>query len=55
MLRTWSDRSGQHQVQAKYLGTEQGKVKLERTDGKVIFVPVESLSEADQRFLGAAK
>ena len=55
VVRAWTDRSGQHQVQAKYLGMEEGKVKLERTDGKVILVPVESLSEADQRFIGAAR
>lgn len=52
-VRTWTDRSGQHQIQAKFLGIEDGKVKLEKTDGKIILVPIKSLSEADQRFIGA--
>jgi len=29
-------------------------VKLERPDGTVIRVPISTLSEADQRFLGVA-
>ncbi len=52
ILRVWTDRSGRHQVQAKCLGLEDGKVRLERVDGKRILVPVSALSEADQRFLG---
>ena len=52
MLRMWTDRSGRHQVQAKYLGLEDGKVRLERADGKIILTPLSALSEADQRFLG---
>lgn len=55
VLRVWTDRSGQHQTQAKYLGMENGKVKLEKADGNVVLVPLESLSEADQRFIGAAQ
>jgi hypothetical protein len=54
-LREWTDRSGLHKVQAKYLGTEDGKVRLEKADGAVISVPIESLSEADQHFIGAIK
>jgi hypothetical protein len=54
-VRTWTDRSGEHQIQAKYLGTEDGKAKLEKADGKVILVPTDSLSEADRRFIDAAK
>lgn len=55
VLRIWTDRSGRHQIQAKYRGTEDGKVKLERADGTVLSVPLEKLSEADQRFLGKAQ
>jgi hypothetical protein len=53
--RVWTDRSGQHQIQAKFLGIEDDKAKLEKPDGKVIFVPLDSLSEADQRFIGVAE
>jgi hypothetical protein len=51
-FRTWSDRTGQHQIQAKYLGLERGKAKLEKADGTIIYVPISSLSEPDQRFIG---
>jgi hypothetical protein len=53
VFRVWSDRTGRFQVEAKYLGTESGKVRLERRDGRVILIPVETLSEADQRFIGS--
>ena len=52
VLRVWTDRTGRHQVQAKYLGLESGKVRLQKTDGTVISVPISTLSEADQRFIG---
>jgi hypothetical protein len=29
-----------------------GKVKLEKSDGTVVRVPISTLSEADQRFFG---
>jgi hypothetical protein len=54
-FRVWTDRSGQHQIQAKFLGVEEGKVKLEKSGGKVVLVTMDSLSEADQRFIGAVR
>lgn len=55
VLRVWTDRTGKFQVQAKFLGVEAGKVKLEKPDGPVVSVPVDRPSEADQRFIGAGK
>lgn len=52
VLRTWTDASGKHKIKAHYRGMEDGKVKLEKTDGTVIQVDPESLSEKDRRFLG---
>jgi len=54
-LRTWTDRSGKFQIRAKYVATEGENVKLEKADGTVIAVPLERLSEEDQKFLGADK
>jgi hypothetical protein len=54
-LRTWTDRSGKFQIRAKYLATEGEKVKLEKADGTVLTVPLDRLSEEDQKFLGADK
>ncbi len=53
-IREWTDRSGQHHVQAKLLGVEDGQAKLEKVNGTVVFVPLEKLSEADRRFIAAA-
>lgn len=53
--RKWADDTGRFQVQAKYLGREGDKVKLEKANGKVILVPIEKLCEADRRFLDELK
>ena len=55
MLRVWTDRTGLHQVQARYVELEAGKVTLEKADGTLIHVPLNSLSEADQRFIGVVQ
>jgi S1-C subfamily serine protease len=55
MLRVWTDRSGLHQVQARYVELEGGKVTLEKADGTRIHVPISALSEADQRFIGVVQ
>ena len=49
-FRTWKSKSGKFTVRAKFRGLEDGKVKLEREDGKVIRVPLAGLSEADRQF-----
>lgn len=51
-LRVWTDKTGKHQIQAKFVGLEAGKVKLEKADGTVLRVTISTLSEADQRFIG---
>jgi hypothetical protein len=49
--RTWTDSTGKHKIEATYLGVEDNKVKLHRTDGKEIAVPLDRLSKADQEFV----
>jgi len=51
-MRTWTDRSGKHHIKAKFLGMEDGKVKLEKPNGDVIRIPPTSLSEEDRQFIG---
>lgn len=46
--RTWRDVSGKFSVIAEFKGFEQGKVKLRKTDGSEISVPLEKLSQADR-------
>jgi hypothetical protein len=50
-VRTWTDSSGKFQLQAEYVGLEGEKVRLRKSDGTVIAVPLERLSTADQQFI----
>ena len=49
--RTWSDKTGKFKVKAKLLANAEGKIKLLKEDGLVITVPIDRLSDADQKFL----
>lgn len=49
--RTWTDSSGEFTVEAEFVDFVEGKVRLKRTDGRIITVPIEKLSEADQKFV----
>ncbi|MBC8353747.1 MAG: hypothetical protein H8E66_17245 [Planctomycetes bacterium] len=49
--RTWIDSTGKHKIEATYLGVEDDKVKLHRTDGKELAVPLDRLSKADQELV----
>lgn len=50
-VRTWSSANGKFSVQAELLDVAGGKARLQKTNGKVITVPVVKLSSADRRFL----
>lgn len=45
--RTWIDSTGKHNVTAQFVMYENGAVKLKRSDGKVITVPMKKLSLGD--------
>lgn len=49
--RTWTDATGKFQVDAVYKGVKDGKVVLQKTDGRIIQVPLEVLSERDRSFV----
>ncbi|QDT33612.1 SHD1 domain-containing protein [Thalassoglobus polymorphus] len=49
--RTWSDATGRFKIEAKLVSQKDGKVKLERTDGKSVEIDITKLSEADQKYL----
>ncbi len=49
--RTWTDATGQLEVEAEYLTVEAGKVWLLRYDGRVFGVRPESLSQADRDYV----
>jgi len=53
--RLWSDDSGSFQVYAQLVSLKDDQVVIQRDDGKVLNVPVERLSEADQAFIQAIR
>jgi hypothetical protein len=51
LARTWSDASGKFKVDADLVSVDENQVTLRRTDGKVVHLPIDKLSQADQDFL----
>jgi hypothetical protein len=49
--RIWTDRSGQHKIEAEMVGFQDGQVHLKKTDGSGIKIALEQLSAADQEFV----
>lgn len=47
-MRTWTDSTGKFKLDAKLIAVENGNVKLERPDGKIVTMPLDKLSPADQ-------
>ncbi len=54
-LRTWADASGNYSVEARLVKVEGGRVHLKRADGTTIQVPIDRLSDVDQRYLADRK
>ncbi|NQT40436.1 MAG: peptidoglycan DD-metalloendopeptidase family protein [Planctomycetes bacterium] len=48
VLRTWTDGSGEHRLRAVFVDTAEGKVRLKKSDGTIITVPLDKLSPADR-------
>lgn len=51
-IRTWTDASGQHKIEAELVGVQAGKVTLKRADGTTITLGLNQLSAPDQALLG---
>jgi len=49
--RVWTDSTGKHQIEALYGGLVGGKVRLKKADGRIVQLPLERLSSADQDFV----
>ena len=49
--RRWTDSTGKHKVLAIFRGVASGKVTLEKSDGSKVTLPLERLSEADQKWV----
>ncbi len=47
-VRTWTDKTGQFKVEATFLGVEGTTVRLQRSDGRSMSIPLDRLSAQDQ-------
>ncbi|MCE9547454.1 MAG: hypothetical protein K8T25_18435 [Planctomycetia bacterium] len=53
-LRLWINDTGEHHLEAQLIAVDGPNVRLKRKDGKVIAVPLDKLSAADQEYVKAA-
>ncbi|MEI8376080.1 MAG: SHD1 domain-containing protein [Planctomycetota bacterium] len=51
LARTWTDSTGTHKVEGEFVKMAEGTVDIRRTDGQLLHIPLEKLSEADQAFV----
>ena len=49
--REWTSSTGAFTVEAELVDFEDGKVRLRKADGKVLTLPIDRLSKADQQYL----
>jgi mono/diheme cytochrome c family protein len=49
--REWTDDTGKFRVEADLVAVRNGRVILEKPDGKILTIPLERLSAADREFL----
>lgn len=47
-MREWTDRTGRYTMLAKFVELKSGNVYLEKSDGRVVLVPIGRLSEVDR-------
>lgn len=50
-VRTWTDSSGAYKVEAEFVDESGGTVRLQRSDGRILSLPLERLSAADQAYV----
>jgi len=49
--RKWKDVTGKFEIEATYVGLEEGKVKLKQTNGEIVEIPLGLLSSADKEYV----
>ena len=50
-VRTWTDSSGSYKIEAEFVDESDGTVRLKRSDGRIVSLPLERLSAADQAYV----
>jgi hypothetical protein len=51
LARTWTDSSGTHRIDGEFVNLTDGKVKIRGEDGKEVHVPLDKLSDQDQKYV----
>lgn len=54
-LRTWTDASGGHKIEAKYVSRTEKEVTIQTGAGREIVLPIDKLSAEDQELLSGIK
>lgn len=49
-MRTWTDRTGKHKTRAEFVSIEDGQIRLRKSDGTIVAMPLDKLSPFDQHF-----
>ena len=50
-VRTWTDATGKHTLEADFMDSGAGKVWLRNTGGRTFSLPMDQLSKADQQYV----
>ena len=50
-LRTWETADGRFSAEAEFVSMTAGVVKLKKSDGTIVAVPIEQLGDGDRRFI----
>ena len=50
-LRQWTDASGKYQIEARFVNSADGFVRLQRADGRFVRIELTKLCAADQGFI----
>jgi len=49
--RTWTDSTGRHTIEGEFAKLADGNVEIRQDNGKLVRIPLEKLSEADQEYV----
>jgi hypothetical protein len=50
-LRTWTEAGTGRTIEAEFISMAMGQVKLKKTNGKIVTIPIDNLSEEDQKWI----
>ena len=50
-LRSWTDATGKHRIEAELVAVKQGWVRLKRASGELVSLPITRLSQSDQDYV----